>query len=184
MRGKKLCDTVQIVHAMLYIIIICRYHLLITGSIDASIKIWRLKNDKSLLLSSSIPITEIFEHDNAITCLSLYTSNTNSNSFLATGAEDGLLSVFQASALMKHVYAAASGGGNKDTILPLACQPSVVFSCQISQNRSPISGIAWYPPTQDAVSTVGFSSEKLVCCTQDGYLVCLDAQGKNGYNGR
>ena len=137
---------------------------------------WRLKSDRSLLLGSSIPITEIFEHDNAITSLALYTSSATA--YLATGAEDGLLSVFLMSGLVKHTYSFANSA--KDTILPHASQPSVVFSCQISQNRSPISGIAWYPASTDSVSpaTVGYSAEKLICSTQDGYLVCLDAQGK------
>jgi WD40 repeat protein len=161
--------------------------MLVTGAIDASIKLWSM-NDAAL--SSSIPITEIFEHDNAITCMAtnILPSNNNIHTsyFLAAGAEDGTLIVWDIRGATQFLLGpnninATKGNSSfkgNDMILSLQNQPHVCFSCQVSTNRKAITSVKWLPSYGSMFSTVGYAQDKVVCSSADGYLMCLDSSGR------
>lgn len=154
--------------------------LLVTGAIDASIKLWKLGSGSGVLLSP-LPIVELFEHDQAIACLSLNPESDNSDGarkisgtedtcYLAAGAEDGVL-------ILWDIGATVPGSVN---VTASAEQPLMLFSCQVSQTKNPISGIVWVPLSESKCGAEhpGYPIPKLVCSTVDGSLMCLDVTGK------
>lgn len=180
--------------------------MLVTGAIDASIKIWRLKEGGSMMLASLLPVSETFEHDNAITSLCISHAGTSITTttipgvqvssqevegpcYMAAGAEDGVLIVWDIKGISNAVL--TSSNATKDSMLSAFHQPTVMFSCQLGNMRRAVSAVQWIPvnpgglPAGSGVcrhmargQSVGFDRDKFICSTIDGHLVCMDAQGK------
>jgi len=169
--------------------------MLVTGAIDASIKIWRLKEGGSMLLASSLPVSETFEHDNAITSLCLSHSGTATSmgstqtedvgpTYMAAGAEDGVLIVWDIGGISTAVR--SSSNSTKDSVLSAFHQPTVMFSCQLGNLRRAVSAVQWIPVStavggpggRDRAIVAGIERDRFICSTIDGNLVCMDAQGK------
>lgn len=110
---------------------VCSEQFLITGGLDASVKLWRLNAPgggagSNQLISSSLPIIELFEHDHAITALAMHPGSQ----YLAAGAADGTLIVWE-------VTRKRSMRAGIDPSSALVLQHAMLFNCQIHQRYAP-----------------------------------------------
>mmetsp|Transcript_12243 Transcript_12243/g.12632 ORF Transcript_12243/g.12632 Transcript_12243/m.12632 type:complete len:331 (+) Transcript_12243:862-1854(+) len=125
---------------------------LISGSCDASVKVWKISEETGELEG----ILELYEHESPVISVAINDSNT----FIAAGAEDGSLVVWSTNLKTR--------------------QSQLAFSKLISTAaRRPLTSVRWIPSTNTLLnSQIGFTTNKLICSSGDGLLVCLDSTGK------
>lgn len=65
-----------------------RMQKIVSGSWDASVKVWKLAQSTGLL--SSVPEVEFFDHDTPVQCVAM----DDAGQLVAAGAEDGRLCIW------------------------------------------------------------------------------------------
>jgi WD40 repeat protein len=124
--------------------------LIVTGSWDTAVKVFEVKADKGTLGNSVV--AEFYDLESSVQAVDV----NGSGAFIAAGAEDGTLIIWNAHT--QHIQ----------------------VSTQIGNSSSPISSLCWMPmPFLLAVDPQKpHRNEKLVCVSMDGTMVIMDYSGR------